>query len=364
MKIAAENLDKKVKRKEKREDSEEIKEKKDKKEKKEKPAETAEEKVARREKRRKEKEEKVAKKEKKKKNKEKLEIEADVPEKGSLLVEKLYREVPVDTTPLTANSLSSSPSNNPGDKYPDVPPPPYTPQSDPVVLEEESAIPSYHLASKTPGTAEYLALKLTGPGHSCRHFPKMFTLANGVKVPTVLGFFHASSAESMDVSYVDTRKLCKACYEDAVPEGYSVWTTYASAVPVVLPDVLIAGKLGEAVKPRLTVNNDKLQGWLNPGFLPTITSDKMEKMTLFPSFVYVGTEVFRDNLREFLPSEIIEESNGRKSGHRNVAPSIPIPIGSEAPQAWEWIKAERKPFYIDQLHLVCGWNGRRAQSGS
>jgi len=36
--------------------------------------------------------------------------------------------------------------------------------------------------------------------------------------------------------------------------------------------------------------------------------------------------------------------------------NIPIPIVARAKEAWLWLEAQGKPFYIDQLHLTKGWS--------
>lgn len=35
---------------------------------------------------------------------------------------------------------------------------------------------------------------------------------------------------------------------------------------------------------------------------------------------------------------------------------IPIPLVTGAKEAWQWLEAKEKPFYIDQLHLTKGWS--------
>jgi hypothetical protein len=324
--------------------------KKKKKKKEDKEEGTGEEEAGRREKRRKEKEDRAENAEKKK-GKEKIEklgTAAPVAEMRAQSPPRSLENEHPDTAHISRDIPSTSATET-VENYPDQPPPPYTPQPEPAA-QPEPAQSSYDLASRTPGTAEYLALKLVGPGHSCRHFPKLSSTSSDAKIPTILGFFHASNADSTDVSYVDTRKLCKACYDDAVPQGYSVWTTYASIVPASPLGCMTSG-----AEKTVTIHR-KSQGWLDPASASAGTTSDTKNAPRFPTFISAGTELFTDDLRGFLPSEIIESPEGKKVGHRNIASPIPMPTDSEAKKAWEWLKSERRPFYMDQLHLVHGWN--------
>ena len=72
--------------------------------------------------------------------------------------------------------------------------------------------------------------------------------------------------------------------------------------------------------------------------------------------VQAGTELFTESLRGFLPSEIVEDAQGRKVGKRNIADRVRMPAREEASKAWKWLQEQRKPFYIGQLHLIRGWS--------
>jgi len=76
-----------------------------------------------------------------------------------------------------------------------------------------------HPANLLPrGSAEYLSLKLISPGFSCPHGEKL-TPGIASKIPARQGFFHISLGDT-DISFLDTAKLCTACYEDVVPDGF------------------------------------------------------------------------------------------------------------------------------------------------
>jgi hypothetical protein len=131
------------------------------------------------------------------------------------------------------------------------------------------------------------------------------------RYPSRLGFFHSSSTETR-TSYIDTAKLCIQCLDAAVPDGFSYWPT-----------------------PTLTGRVDG--------------ADSKTADALVLSLFRAGTEGF---------SRIPLLPDGRLApNHTPVAPvSISVPGVDGVKGPWLWLTAQRKPFYINQLHLATGWS--------
>ena len=158
-----------------------------------------------------------------------------------------------------------------------------------------------------PGSAEYLSTKLTAPGPSCPHRGNRPS-SGQAKYPTVLAFFHRDGAS---ISYLETNRLCGSCLDAAVPSGFNVWSLYNA----------------------LTKEN----GGLAPSQLWLKNAKSSSKC--YPAAFQAGTEAFS----ALGPS-------ARKDPVTVPRPSIP-----GASESWRWIRRERKPFYLDHLHLVQHW---------
>ncbi|KAK7963489.1 hypothetical protein PG988_010463 [Apiospora saccharicola] len=177
-----------------------------------------------------------------------------------------------------------------------------------------------------PGFAGFLFRHLKGPGHDCGHFPK-YRAATGHEYPSRLGFFHSSKSECM-VVYLDTSKLCKSCLDLVVPLGYNYWS------------ILSVHNQVEKGKPSTTTQEpgsiERRKRWL----------DAPPSALRYPEFTQARAEQ--------LPSE---DSTARANVDQG--PTIPtrvsIPQLPWASEAWQWLSSQRKPFYIDQLHMIKGW---------
>jgi hypothetical protein len=146
-------------------------------------------------------------------------------------------------------------------------------------------------ARRQPGTAEFLSTLLTARGHKCPHFPK---ISPGPKanVPFRLGFFHAIDG---NITCLETNRICRKCYDAAVPEGFNVWST---------------------------------------------NYPNSQQGNFYPTMIEAGTEGFEDN-----PTE-----------ESKVYDAVRMPASAEADEAFRWLQEQGKPFYIDQLHLTRPWN--------
>lgn len=136
---------------------------------------------------------------------------------------------------------------------------------------------------------------------SCQHSEKYEISTNGEPVsqfpyPSRLGFLN-SAASSVSIRYVDlNKKLCRACCDEIVPGGkYYAWSILAGTV---------AGDVS-AVLAKLTPSD-----------------------VFYPPILQAGSE-----------SEAVVH---------------PIPDVPGAKDVWQWLEAQGKPFYIDQLHLPVG----------
>lgn len=164
-----------------------------------------------------------------------------------------------------------------------------------------------------PGTAEYAALYLTGHGLGCPHHPKYSIIeTQSPKYPSKVGLFYNSSPS---IGYLDTETLCIDCCEAIIPEGFSSWSLFARLA-----------KVSQGTKPP--------KRWLDPQPM----SSEMKLEDCYPALVQCGTEA---------PSAVASQSQ-----------AIIIPMPLEHPEtrvAWQWLQHQRKPFYIDHLHLIRGW---------
>jgi hypothetical protein len=152
--------------------------------------------------------------------------------------------------------------------------------------------------------------------------------------PSRLGFFHATDT---NFSYLDTSRLCVNCCADVVPGGYGAWSTFGS---------ILAG--GKAQNPQAGKSDSATPArrWLD------ITASR----EFYPLAFQAGTEGFKDG-----PTR--KRSRFAKDTPIVIAKiiaadpvKIPVPRVTGAKEAWLWLEAQGKPFYIDQLHLTKGWS--------
>ncbi|KAI1358632.1 hypothetical protein F5Y08DRAFT_345497 [Xylaria arbuscula] len=174
------------------------------------------------------------------------------------------------------------------------------------------------------GSAEYTATCLASRGLGCLHPAKYHVDdANQAhsKYPSRLGFFHLT-AEEPRISFLDTRKLCNACLDLVVPNGFNFWSTYRYSI---VSGTSAAGQ--EAPKPR----------WL----------DMTPSSKSYPPLIQAGTEGF---------AHVSLATEGLPIRMTTPPVVLRIPKVPGAKEAWDWLQTERKPFYIDQLHLTKGWS--------
>ncbi|KAI3338177.1 hypothetical protein F4824DRAFT_509408 [Ustulina deusta] len=188
------------------------------------------------------------------------------------------------------------------------------------------------MAPYPKGSAEYTATYLTTRSLGCSHPVKYHVddTQEHSKYPSRLGFFHITAKEPM-ISFLDTRKLCRACLDAVVPDGFHFWSAYSIINGTSATDL-------RAPEPR----------WVNMAS----SSDN------YPPLTQAGTEGFPhvSLSLKIIPSHLVSPP---------VVLSIPKVPGAK--EAWEWLQIERKPFYIDQLHLIKGWSlivERRAKTDS
>lgn len=180
-------------------------------------------------------------------------------------------------------------------------------------------------ASLSPGTAEYLATKLSSRAHACPHFPKIRAGDGGSPIPSRLGFFYKTDC---NISFIDTSKLCRRCYAEIAPEGYNAWFTLSRV-----------SKVGELRDPSVAQLQDTM---------PTENLvDIPPSSEFYPPLFQAGTEGFTSVVNSTAESV-----------------SIPVPQVPEAKEAWEWLKAQGKPFYIDRLHHTKGWKPMAVRSAA
>ncbi|KAF5241180.1 hypothetical protein FANTH_9176 [Fusarium anthophilum] len=154
-----------------------------------------------------------------------------------------------------------------------------------------------------PGSAEHVSSLLSGYGLGCPHH---LVCSSGVSqarhYPKRLGFFSAHSPDLI-IFYVDTKNICSDCMKLFVPSGFNFWSS--------LPDPNGGGE----------------------------NLDSPPRKWLFPN----GQAEHFINLRKI-------------GGGASEPAIVPLPSSPVAADAWEWIKSQKKPFYIDQLHLAPRWS--------
>ncbi|OTA55626.1 hypothetical protein K449DRAFT_468791 [Hypoxylon sp. EC38] len=163
-----------------------------------------------------------------------------------------------------------------------------------------------------PGSAEWVSIHLTSRGLSCSHFPKYNAgdFGSARPYPSRLGFFHATSVDTK-LGFLDTNKLCFECLSVVVPaNGFHYWSLFLT-----------------------------LEG------------------TSVPKTRWLSTESSADNYPELsqIGSGVSSQLPLRPGRVESRPIAIPIPEIDGAKEAWRWIQDERKPFYIDHLHLARGW---------
>ncbi|KAI1210124.1 uncharacterized protein F4807DRAFT_467261 [Annulohypoxylon truncatum] len=182
------------------------------------------------------------------------------------------------------------------------------------------------------GSAEFTATYLTTRALGCSHPVKYHAdhTKEHSKYPSRLGFFHVTAKEPR-ISFLDTGRLCNACLDAVVPDGFHFWSAYSIINGTSATD-------SRAPQPR----------WL----------DMAPSSLYYPPLTQAGIERFPhvSSSLEVIPP------------HLNLSRGdLPIPKVPGAKEAWEWLQKERKPFYIDQLHLIKGWSlivERRAKTDS
>ncbi|KAK7935967.1 hypothetical protein PG985_001462 [Apiospora marii] len=184
--------------------------------------------------------------------------------------------------------------------------------------------------SPMAGSAEFLSRHLKLPGHACGHFPKYRILTSQPHhgYPSRLGFFHDTKSEP-SVIYLDTSKLCKNCLDRVVPMGYNYWS------------MLSAHNYVEKGKSSSTTNHESGYAERKSKWL-----DAPSSASQYPQLIQARAELSPG-----------EDSTARAVVNQN--PTMPITVSipqlSWASEAWQWLSSQRKPFYIDHLHMIKGW---------
>jgi hypothetical protein len=178
-----------------------------------------------------------------------------------------------------------------------------------------------------PGSAEYLATLLTGPEYGCPHTAHYLQPGVKSKIPPRLGFFHASRDDD-ELSYIDTNKLCQACYNKALPRGFLAWSAFYMRGGV---NIYREG-----------------QEYFASGRLAGRDPD------MFPAQIQAGKERFGERTRH--------RPATTKKAHDMLGPSeadlIPrddryvfIPKNEDTRAAWKFFQTAKQPFYMDLLHV-------------
>ncbi|RYP44907.1 hypothetical protein DL768_008683 [Monosporascus sp. mg162] len=190
----------------------------------------------------------------------------------------------------------------------------------PIAVQPQPRVP-------VPGSAESISSLLTGRGFCCPHFPKYHVGSSPDlgQYPSRLAFFHATGKDT-GISFLDTNKLCSKCLNLAVPDGFNYWST-----SVTVRDLRASDSPASQTTPSLP-----------PRWLDMATSSDS-----YPRLFQAGTEGFPQNTLD-----------ARHIASHCVAPpaTVHIPQLPGAKEAWLWLQDQRKPFYIDQLHLNKGWS--------
>ncbi|RYP66701.1 hypothetical protein DL770_008756 [Monosporascus sp. CRB-9-2] len=178
-----------------------------------------------------------------------------------------------------------------------------------------------------PGSAEFISSLLTGRGFCCPHFPKyhLGSSLDQAQYPSRVAFFHATGKDTR-ISFLDTNKLCSECLNLAVPDGFNYWSTFATVRDMRARD-----------SPASQITSSLPSRWL----------DMATSSDSYPRLFQAGTEGFPQNT---LGARYI-------ASHCAAPPAtVHIPQLPGAKEAWQWLQGQRKPFYIDQLHLNKGWS--------
>ncbi|KFA81400.1 hypothetical protein S40288_08388 [Stachybotrys chartarum IBT 40288] len=153
------------------------------------------------------------------------------------------------------------------------------------------------------GSAEHVSYLLSGYGLGCPHYLVCSSSESEAQTYTSrLGFFSSHNPD-LTIFYTDTKNICSDCLRLAAPDGFNFWS--------LLPNP----KSGSGK------TNNPPRKWLSPSGQAD-GSINVQK---------IGAVV----------SEISH---------------IPLPSSVEGKYAWEWIKSQQKPFYIDQLYLAPKWS--------
>ncbi|EXJ86826.1 hypothetical protein A1O3_03780 [Capronia epimyces CBS 606.96] len=178
---------------------------------------------------------------------------------------------------------------------------------------EQQIEDEFQRAAKTPGTAEYVSTKLSGPQHSCPHADKTKTRG----MPKRLGFFRQTDGT---MTYLDTDKVCQRCYDDMTPAGFTVWSTaYKPSERPMTPT--------SQARYRNEGDPDRLDHWAAVA-MPT-SSD------YYPAMWQAGTEDDADT------EPIVDRR---------------LPNNAEVRELWRQLQTDGRPFYVDQLHLTQPWD--------
>lgn len=193
-------------------------------------------------------------------------------------------------------------------------------------------------SSKAPpkGSAEYLSMCLQGPDHSCPH-PKKLKAGIESKIPSRLGFFHVSDE---DMSYLDTEKLCRECYDDVVPDGFLAWPAYYQKAEAVNPYV---------DQPRY--HSGQPTGG-DPRYFPLQLQAGTEKFGSPPDDPPQSVHSYPAASR----SKAFERVGMLNYDGKHYEKRTPqIPPNAETVEAWRFLQWAKMPFYIDILHLYPPW---------
>ena len=154
-------------------------------------------------------------------------------------------------------------------------------------------------------TAEHVVRYLDEHRTTCPHISKYnVNDFHTPRYPGRLGFFHANGSR---ISYLNTNNLCVDCLDALIPTGFNFVSLYS-----------------HLTRPS---GSDLPKRWLRE----TQANSKTEPEDVCIEVFQCGTEA--------IP---------------NIRPTtIPLLQGlPEAKAAWQWLEKQRKPFYIDQLHLA------------
>ncbi|KAJ4267090.1 hypothetical protein NW762_003188 [Fusarium torreyae] len=153
------------------------------------------------------------------------------------------------------------------------------------------------------GSAEHVSSLLSGYGLGCPHYMVCSSADSQTQCyPKRLAFFSSHNPDLV-IFYIDTKNICSDCLKLFVPSGFNFWS--------LLPDPNGEGANAESPPRRWLSSNEQAEHFINLRRIGGVASD--------PAIV-------------------------------------PLPSSPSGTSAWEWIKSQRKPFYIDQLHLAPKWS--------